>query len=234
MPQILLPALVSMAIISSTVPHSSRSRAALTRVKTPLQKQLKSKGLQWGSPIFIRIFKESNELELWLKKAKTFKHFKTYPICYYSGALGPKVKEGDGQSPEGFYFVTRKQMNPVSSFHLSFNLGYPNRYEKTHGRTGSFLMVHGNCVSIGCFAMTDEKIEEIYALAEAALNQGQGYFRVHSFPFRMTPKRMAQAQKSHWYPFWTNLKEGFDIFESTHIPPNVEVSAKRYVFNRSN
>ncbi len=137
------------------------------------------------------------------------------------------------KAPEGFYFVTPKRLNPHSRFHLSFNLGYPNTYDLAYGRTGSALMVHGDCQSIGCFAMTDEKIEEIYTIANAALRNGQKFFRVHIFPFQMNTENMKKHEKSKWYSFWKNLKEGYDFFEqNNHVPPNVEVVNKRYVFEQ--
>lgn len=222
--------LITALPVSADIPTSSRSKAAIDRVKPKLMQALKAKGLQYGSPIFIRIFKQPKKLEVWVKKQTQFVLFKTYPICTYSGTLGPKQKQGDLQSPEGFYFVKPSQMNPYSRFHLSFNLGYPNRYDRAHGRTGSALMVHGSCVSIGCYAMTDEKIEEIYALAEAALRRGQPFFRVHIFPFYMTEENMQSLKTSVWLSFWINLKEGYDFFEREKRPPNVLVKGKRYIF----
>jgi murein L,D-transpeptidase YafK len=148
--------------------------------------------------------------------------------------LGPKRQLGDGQASEGFYYVRPIQLNPLSTFHLSFNLGYPNRYDRIHGRTGSALMVHGSCVSIGCYAMTDSVIEEIYTLADAAFNNGQPFFRVHLFPFRMTKGNMERHQDSAWIEFWRNLREGYDYFENTFKPPNVLVRNRRYVFEPSN
>ena len=121
-------------------------------------------------------------------------------------------------------------MNPNSRFHLSFDVGYPNAYDRSHGRTGSYIMVHGNCVSIGCFAMTDPAIEEIYGLVEAALKKGQPVVRIHSFPFRMTERRMDAARESEWFSFWENLKEGYDWFERERVPPDAGVSGQRYVF----
>ena len=154
------------------VPSTERSRAAMNRVAPVLVRDLKARSLSYGAPIFIRIFKEEMELEVWVKQEKQFELFRTYPVVAMSGNLGPKRREGDRQAPEGFYFVTPSRMNPSSRFHLSFDLGYPNAYDQAHGRTGSALMVHGNRASIGCFAMTDPKIEEIYALADAALRNG--------------------------------------------------------------
>ena len=176
------------------------------------------------------MFKESKELELWVQNEDRFVLFRTYPICRASGKLGPKQRIGDLQSPEGFYFVTPGQMNPASRFHLSFNLGYPNTYDRYYRRTGSALMVHGSCVSAGCYAMTNAGIEEIYAVADAALRNGQPFFRVHVFPFRMTVQSMGAHGDSDWRGFWENLKEGFDLFERTGRPPNVEIKNGRYVF----
>ena len=198
-----------------------------------METALHAKGLRWGAPVFIRIFKEEKELELWVDNGKVFKHFKTWPICKYSGALGPKLKEGDGQAPEGFYFVPRSRMNPRSRFHLSFNLGYPNTYDRAHKRTGSALMVHGNCVSIGCYAMTDAGIEEIYSLCDAALMNGQRFFRVHAFPFRMTEVNMKRHGASKWINEWENVKGGYDWFEKVKRPPNVTVRGKQYLFSKT-
>ena len=147
-----------------------------------------------------------------------------------SGTLGPKLAEGDCQAPEGFYFVANRHLNPRSTYHLSFNLGFPNAYDLAHGRTGSHLMVHGSDMSIGCFAMTDPGIEEIYTLCAAALAKGQPFFRVHIFPFRMNEERMTKAAGDPWEEFWKNLKEGHDLFERNHVPPEVNVQDKRYVF----
>lgn len=193
---------------------------------------LQEKGLKSGAPVFIRAFKEERELELFLQAADgTFKLLRTYPIAAASGKLGPKLAEGDMQVPEGFYASSQRSMKPDSDFHLAFNIGYPNSYDRAHGRTGSFIMVHGSNVSIGCLAMTDPKIEEIYTLCQAALDAGQPFFRVHIFPFRMTEKRMQKAASSEHYKFWKNLKTGYDIFESTRIPPEVSVKNKRYEFD---
>ena len=219
-------------ITGQSIPSSARSREAISRVKPKLKEELIKTDIQYGSPIYIRIFKEEKELEMWVKKERSFILFRKYSICTYGyGTLGPKTKEGDGQAPEGFYYVTAERLNPVSNFHLSFDIGYPNKYDRSYKRTGSTLMVHGDCVSIGCYAMTDKQIEEIYALADAALRNGQSFFRVHIFPFRMTMKNMEKYKKSKWYSFWKNLKEGYDFFENNdNIPPNVEVKNKRYVF----
>lgn len=210
--------------------EGDRAKRVAARVKPVLKKDLAAKGLSYGQPVFVRIFKEERELELWVRKGPRFVKFRTYPIAAMSGKLGPKLAEGDRQAPEGFYFVPRTMMHPKSLYHLAFNIGYPNSYDRAQGRTGSFIMVHGDQQSIGCFAMTDAKIEEIYTLCDAALQGGQPYFRVHSFPFRMTKKRMAQAKGERWDDFWMNLKEGYDWFEAKKVPPNVEVRGGKYLF----
>ena len=225
--------LLTCLAMASDVPSSSRSRAVIQRVASELQADLRARGLALGAPIFIRIFKKSRELEVWIENGDQFNLFRTYAICTFSGGLGPKLRTGDGKSPEGFYFVKPGQMNPASQFHLSFNLGFPNAYDRAHSRTGSALMVHGDCVSIGCYAMTDARIEQIWALGDAALREGQLFFRVHVFPFRMTPQNMTQYRRSKWAEFWDNLKEGYDHFENVRRPPNVEVVDRRYVFSES-
>ncbi|WP_207787556.1 L,D-transpeptidase family protein [Candidatus Thiosymbion oneisti] len=210
-------------------PHEPFTDRALT---TPqLDELLTAKGVTRGTPVFIRIFKAERELELWMGKAERFTRIKTYPICAFSGALGPKLKEGDRQSPEGFYKVGRGALNPNSAYHLSFNLGFPNAYDRAHQRTGSYLMVHGDCVSIGCYAMTNSGIEELYGLVQAALRNGQGQVQVHAFPFRMSAANIDRYSNHEWIDFWRNLKEGYDVFEATLRPPGVRVSGKRYVFD---
>jgi len=203
-----------------------------TPIVTPkeplLSKRLVALHARQGDPIFIRIFKEERVLEVWIKVEEKYQWLKNYAVCAYSGSLGPKLKEGDRQAPEGFYHVFQKSLNPHSKFHLSFNLGYPNAYDRAHGRTGSYLMVHGNCVSIGCYAMTDAKIEEIYQLVEKALQRGQRSVEVHIYPFRMTEENMALHSDSRWYDFWANLKEGYDYFEAEKIPPKIRVKQQRY------
>lgn len=193
-----------------------------------LEERLNALSAKMGNSVFIRIFKEESLLEVWIKVKNEYKHLKDYIICASSGYLGPKLKEGDRQAPEGFYTVTKQQLNPNSKYHLSFNLGYPNTYDRAHERTGSFLMVHGNCVSIGCYAMTDEKIEEIYALVKQALFNGQSHIDVHAYPFRMTDENMDFYEGNEWYAFWENLKEGYDYFETEKTPPQIKVINKRY------
>jgi murein L,D-transpeptidase YafK len=214
---------------------TDRAKEAVQLQSPTLQKQLKAKGLELGAPIFVRIFKANKQLELWVQGGDgKFQLFRTYPICKLSGELGPKVEKGDDQAPEGFYTVNADWMHPRSDFHLAFNIGYPNAYDLAHARTGKAIMVHGECSSSGCFAMTDEKIEEIYTMAFAALTSGkQDFFRVHVFPFRMTDTAMKQQKASPWAAFWANLKEGYDLFEKNRVPPNDFVANGRYFFEEN-
>jgi murein L,D-transpeptidase YafK len=233
----LFPALCAMACGETTPPDMTRSphpraAAAASRVQPTLMRDLQAAGLDFGAPVFLRAFKEERVLELFVKHRCTgkFTLFRSYPVAAASGTLGPKLAEGDGQVPEGFYAVPPSAMNPNSKYHLSFNIGYPNAFDRAHGRTGSHIMIHGNRVSIGCLAMTDPKIEEIYTLCAAAHAGRQRFFRVHIFPFRMTEARMKQAAGSEWEDFWKNLKEGYDWFEKRRIPPDASVNGGKYRF----
>jgi murein L,D-transpeptidase YafK len=194
--------------------------------------EIESKNMDKDSPILVRTFKEESELEVW-KQDRTGRYalLKTYPICRWSGELGPKIKEGDRQAPEGFYNITPGQMNPNSQFYLSFDLGYPNAYDRSHGRTGANLMVHGDCSSRGCYSMTDEQISEIYALGRDSFFGGQKSFQVQAYPFRMTPKNLAKHRGNPHMAFWKMLKRGNDHFEVTKLEPKVDVCEKRYVFD---
>jgi murein L,D-transpeptidase YafK len=217
---------------STKLPGPARAAAAAENVRPALEADLTAKGLHFGDPVFLRAFKEEKLLELWVQHRDTGKFvlFRSYPVAASSGKLGPKLAEGDLQVPEGFYFVPRDGMKPDSTFHLAFNIGYPNTYDRHHGRSGSFIMIHGNRVSIGCLAMTDTKIEEIYTLCDAALTNGQKFFRVHLFPFRMSDERLALTKESEWHDFWLNLKEGYDFVEQKQIPPEVTLKDGRYAF----
>lgn len=198
-----------------------------------LIKKIKAKGMTTRSPILLRIYKVENVLEVWkAKDTGRYDLLETYEICKWSGKLGPKFKEGDRQAPEGFYTVRPAQMNPKSEYHLSFNMGFPNAFDRAHGRTGSHLMVHGACSSAGCYSMTDEYVEEIYSLAREAFKGGQKAFQIQAFPFRMTPENMIKHANHPQFPFWKLLKEGHDHFEVTRVPPKIDVCEKRYVFNR--
>jgi murein L,D-transpeptidase YafK len=186
--------------------------------------------LSIGDEVFIRIFKLTAELEVWLKADDYYQLLKIYPICKQSGFLGPKLQEGDAQAPEGFYHITKESLNPNSRYHLSFDLGFPNEYDRLHSYTGSALMIHGGCKSVGCYAMGDKPMEEIYELVDEALERGQESVEVHIFPFRMTDDIMLEYSNNEWYNFWGNLKEGYDYFEEGGVPPMISVVNRRYEF----
>lgn len=191
-----------------------------------------SKGMSKNDPILIRAYKKESELEVW-KRGPNGKYalLKTYPVCRWSGQLGPKTREGDRQVPEGFYTVTPAQMNPNSNFYLSFDTGYPNAFDRSLGRNGGNIMVHGSCSSRGCFAMTDENIAEIYAIAREAFASGQRAVQFQSYPFRMTAENLAKHRLDPNIAFWKNLKEGYDTFEVTKEEVPVTVASRRYQFN---
>ena len=185
-----------------------------------------------GAGMVVRIFKQEKQLEVW-KASSTgeYRLFKTYEICAFSGVLGPKIKEGDRQSPEGFYTITPGLMNPKSSYYLSFNTGFPNKFDRVWGRTGSDLMVHGDCSSRGCYAMTDQGISEIYALARDSFRGGNPSFQLQIFPFHMTAENLDAQGKSPNMGFWKNIKAGHDYFETTKTPPSWDVCERKYIFN---
>ena len=216
----------------TTVPSGPRLQKIQKSISPRLAEELSTLDLELGSPIYIRIFKEELELELWVREDETFTLFRTYPVNYYGGeGLGPKLAEGDHRAPEGFYSVKPAQMNPYSHYHLAFNLGFPNAWDKAHKRTGSNIMVHGDTLSVGCFAMTDSLIEEIYVLADAALRKGQPAFDVHVFPFRMTQENMDRFRNSEHIAFWQELRPGYDLFEARgFIPPKVKIEKGVYKF----
>ncbi|MFD1746476.1 L,D-transpeptidase family protein [Rhizobium helianthi] len=213
----------------------------LSKVKNKVEQPLPSrivaemqkKNMPRNSPIMIRVFKEEGKMEIWKAKADNrFDKIADYDICAWSGKLGPKVKEGDRQAPEGFYNLTPAHLNPNSKYYLAINTGFPNRYDAANGRTGSNLMIHGACSSSGCYSMTDEQILEIYAFARDAFKGGQSSIQLQAFPFRMTAENMARHRTSEHYDFWKMLKVGYDNFEVTKRPPEVGVCERKYVFNQ--
>ena len=224
----------SLVLAGCNAEHMSLASNAKANKPIPekLLAEMQKKDMDPQSPILVRLFKQEAELEVWKQdRAGQFTLLKTYPICRWSGDLGPKIREGDRQAPEGFYSITPGQMNPQSSFYLSFNMGYPNAFDKALGRTGSQLMVHGDCSSRGCYAMTDEQMSEIYTLGRESFFGGQRAFQVQAYPFKMTPVNMAKHRSNPNMPFWKMIKEGYDHFEVTRQEPNVEFCENRYVFN---
>ena len=228
----LIPLALATALGGCETDDLAVGARALKPLPPALAAEIDKRNMPRESPILVRIFKEESELEVWKQDAEgKFALLKTYPVCRWSGELGPKVKAGDRQAPEGFYTITPGQMNPNSNYYLAFNLGFPNAYDKANDRTGDFLMVHGDCSSAGCYAMTDEQIQEIYALGRDSFLGGQKSFQVQAYPFRMTPVNMARHRNNPNMPFWRMIKEGNDHFEVTRAEPRVDVCEKRYVFN---
>lgn len=212
------------------------SSLGVTKDKAPLSSQtvkvLAALDTTPAAPMLVRVFKESSELEVWKPDTRgEYRLFKTYSICKWSGELGPKIKEGDYQSPEGFYDVSPGMMNPKSSYYLSFNTGFPNKFDRAYGRTGTNLMVHGDCKSVGCYAMTDDQMKEIYALARESFAGGNATFKLELYPFRMTDENLARYSTNPNIEFWRNLKQGYDTLGTTKRPPDVDVCGGRYVFD---
>ena len=225
-------ALLSVALLVLTGCNYSNLPKAERPVPGFLVAKMRQLAMKDTAPIFIRIFKEESQMEIWKQQDDgRYGLLKTYSICKWSGALGPKKVEGDRQAPEGFYTVTPAQMNPKSNYYLSFNIGYPNAYDRAMGRTGSNLMVHGACSSAGCYSMSDADAGEIFRLARDAFRGGQRAFEIQALPFRMTPENLARHRDDPNMDFWRMLKVGSDSFELTHVPPKVDVCERHYVFN---
>jgi murein L,D-transpeptidase YafK len=224
--------------LNDVAPDRVERQRAFVRGELPLKgtpqvgqidERLKDRGLARGRAIYIRIFKAESELELWMQnQSGTFTLLATYPICHWTGTIGPKLREGDKQSPEGFYSVGYPQTRLVGRWRKAFNLGFPNLHDQLLKRTGSYILIHGGCSSVGCFAMTDPVQQEIYELAQAALTNGQERFHVHIFPFRMTKENLARHSTHEWAHTWADLKPAYDSFERTRIPPKVIVCGVRY------
>lgn len=197
-----------------------------------LVSRIKAIGSTPGAAMMMRIFKQDSVLEVWKQTAGgQYALLKTYNICAWSGGLGPKLAEGDRQAPEGFYEITPALLNPNSNYYLAFNTGFPNKFDRAYGRTGANLMVHGDCSSSGCYAMTDKEIADIFALVRESLAGGNRSVQLAIFPFRMTPDNLARVAGNTNMAFWQNIKTGYDAFELTKRPPSWDVCDKRYVFN---
>lgn len=232
------PSVAQSSVDRHLAERTERRRAVKEgRLKLPLpgtpdtsqpMTRLAAAGLSLGAPVLIRVFKAESELEVWLEKRHRFVLFATYPICYWSGVLGPKLREGDKQTPEGFYFLTERLLHHGGRWRRSLNLGYPNAFDRTQGRSGSVILIHGGCDSIGCLAMTNEVNAELYDLVAAALTRGAASVPVHVFPFRMTPENIAAYPAGRWSAFWDDLRQGYDSFERTRMPPRISVCQKRY------
>jgi len=215
-------------------PASAQVAKHLAPIPAATVALMAAKNTSPAAPLLIRVFKKESELEVW-KQARDGRYLllKTFPICRWSGQLGPKVRVGDRQAPEGFYAITPRLMNPNSAYYLSFDTGFPNAFDRARGATGSALMVHGTCSSMGCYAMTDSQVGEIFALAREAFAGGQAAFQFQAYPFRMTAQNMVRHRTDPNIGFWRMLKEGYDRFEATAEEPAVSVAGTRYVFGPS-
>ncbi|WP_455474110.1 L,D-transpeptidase family protein [Bartonella sp. B30(2025)] len=228
--------LLSIGVLTACGMKLPPSIQAKTEQPLPknIQKKMALSNVDKYAPIMMRFFKKENVAEVWKQNRQgTFVLIASYGICKWSGKLGPKYKEGDLQTPEGFYSVSASQMNPYSKYYLSFNIGFPNLYDKANGRTGSYLMVHGSCFSAGCYSMSDKNMAQIYAFARDAFRGGQREFQLQAFPFRMTDDNMKRYRGSRHYKFWVMLKEGYDFFEKNRKPPKVDVFGRNYIFNHN-
>jgi murein L,D-transpeptidase YafK len=234
-------ALVSLALWNDDAARKSLTSALVRTVPPlrpyldpffgkPIANRLSAAGFSIGQPVLIRVFKEDSLLEVWMQRGAVYEKFADYPICKWSGALGPKIREGDRQSPEGYYAVSDKQLLPTSRHHRAINTGFPNAFDAGLGRTGTVLMIHGSCSSIGCYAMTDPGIDDIYTMIEAALERGNGPVNLHLYPFRLTEGNLRRHGQSPWISYWRNLAEGDRLFRATGRPPEPYACQGRYVF----
>ncbi|KOC89592.1 peptidoglycan meso-diaminopimelic acid protein amidase [Winslowiella iniecta] len=216
---IFMPA-VSMAIVPEPV-----------QPLAPVSKELKKQLI--GTPVYLQIFKEERTLELYGKIGNEYRLLDSYRICNFSGGLGPKQRQGDFKSPEGFYTVTQRQLKPDSRFYRAINIGFPNEYDRQQGYDGKYLMIHGDCVSVGCYAMTNAYMDEIFTYVNAALRNGQSEISVSIYPFRMTESNMQRHRNSYFAAFWKQLQPGYAWFVEHRQPPNVSVNSGKYVLNGS-
>jgi murein L,D-transpeptidase YafK len=200
---------------------------------TKLDERLATHHVTRDASIMIRIFKAESELEVWMTtNTGAYTLFATYPVCFWSGTLGPKLKEGDRQAPEGFYTVTFPQAyREGARWVVGLDLGFPNSFDRVNARTGSAILIHGGCASIGCFAVTNPVNDEIDKLVLHSIEAGQAYVPIHVFPFRMTSENFNRYDVPQWRDFWRNLKEGYDLFERTRRPPRIGVCDNSYVFD---
>jgi murein L,D-transpeptidase YafK len=228
--------LAATVVVAGSMLALSHARADEDAAEKPLPSAVEAalimKEIAPEAPVYIRVFKEESELEVWKARPNgRYALVKTFPVCNWGGTLGPKRALGDRMSPEGFYSVTPGAMKPDSKYHLAFNIGYPNALDRALGRTGDFIMVHGNCVSVGCFAMSDTLIEEIYAFVREALAAGEASVPIHVFPFRMTAANMKRFADNPARDTWGPLKEAYDDFTRTRERPEIGMCGKRYVVN---
>ena len=221
---------VSLAACNTTTTLDPRK--GLAPQPQTLVAQSERAGAKASSPVLIRIFKQSNELELWrMIDDGSYALVKTYNICAYSGELGPKKKQGDRQAPEGFYAIGASQMNYNSIRYLATDTGYPNVYDRINGYTGTSIMIHGGCDSSGCFAIEDQPVQEVFTAIRDSLKAGQKHVQVQIYPFRLNALNMFFNKDNKNIDFWRQLKAGYDKFESDRRELKITVVNKRYMVN---
>ncbi len=225
----------SDVIPKAVIPETPRSRAITAAATQRLEPELEKLGFRSGDSVILRLFKEEGELEIWMRpdSEPLYSLFKIVRLTASSGRLSPKTHEGDGQTPEGFYSVQAGNLRPKTQHYLGLDLGYPNEHDRQLNRTGSDLMLHAGKTAAGGYAISQESMEEVYALCDAALRRASPEIPVQIFPFRLTDRRMDRTltQGSAWLEEWTNLKEGYDFFENVRQPPRIEVIGGVYHFS---
>ena len=208
-----------------------KSPSSVAAVKEGLlAEELASKGLKLGSPVFLRVYKQSSKMELWIAQGPRYALFKTYRICRWSGALGPKMFEGDRQSPEGLYHITSEDLIVNPRWHRAMNINYPNRFDVVNGRGGSGILIHGKCGSVGCFAIQDNNVEEVYNVVRAALHNGQVSIPVLALPFSFAKYAPAVEDTLKLNEFWSDLRRADILFNRDRVPPTAWVCDGRYYF----
>ena len=211
---------------------SGKRRVALARKNklAVVKKLMTDAGLKWPPrQVLLRAYKHEKMMEVWAsdRRKGPLKRLANYAICSLSGGPGPKLREGDGQVPEGFYYLNFYHSR--STFFLAMRVNYPNRRDRKLKRTGSAIMIHGNCVSIGCLAMSDERIQELWLITTAARRRGK--LAVHIFPTCELARAIKAAKDPSLAAFWTNLKQGMDLFDKDRKPRKWTVGPKgEYLF----
>ncbi len=195
-----------------------------------LAQEFAGKGLKLGSPVFIRVYKQTSEMELWVQQGPRYVLFKTHGICRWSGVLGPKFYEGDRQSPEGLYRITTSDLIVNRRWDRAMNINYPNSFDNLNSRGGSGILIHGGCGSIGCFAIQNENVEDVFGAVRAALKGGQAYVPVLTLPFRFTALAPEKEDTLHMSEFWADLRRADLLFERDKVPPAAWICDGRYYF----
>ncbi len=204
------------------------NQPALSGPSSGLAEAFSRKHLKLGSPVLIRIYKQSSELELWVLRGPRFVLLNVYPICRWSGRLGPKLQAGDRQSPEGVYTITAAGLIVNDRWHRAMNINYPNRYDRVNSRTGSGILIHGRCRSIGCFALSDANVEEVYEAVRSALAAGQRQVQVVALPLRFRNKSVEAPPDLPG--FWQDLSREEALFHRDRVPAPAWLCGGRYVF----